>query len=92
MERNKRKRGLDKPTRRALSALDALILDTIEDSRPPGEGEFLVDDYIEAHRAKGCPITKDAAYNRLSRKSRKGEVAYRKAVIGGRLTNIYRVT
>ena len=40
MERNKRKRGLDKPTRDSLSALDALIRETSEDEDPQREDEF----------------------------------------------------
>ena len=40
MERNKRKRGLDKSTRNSLSALDALIRETSEDEDPQREDEF----------------------------------------------------
>ena len=86
MERNKRGRGLDKPTRGALSALDALIKTTIEDSRPPDKDEFTVDDY-----AKGINVTLDAAYNRLRRKVNAGEIVVRKAVVNSTPTNIYRV-
>ena len=84
MERNKRKRGLDKPTRNSLSALDALIRETIEDSRPPGADEFTVADY-----ASGINVTIDAAYNRLRRKVKAGEIVVRKASLDGILLNIY---
>lgn len=86
MEHHKRRRGLDQPTRGSLSALDALIRETIEASRPPGDDEFTVDDY-----ARGAEITTDAAYNRLRRKMRAGGITVRQVAIKGSLTNIYRV-
>ena len=68
-----------------VNALDSLIRETIEVSRPPGDGEFTVDDY-----AKGSNITIDAAYNRLRRKVRASEIVVRKASLDGILLNIYR--
>ena len=84
MELHERKRGLDKSTRRIVSALDALIRETIEVSRPPGADEFTVADY-----ARGINVTIDAAYNRLRRKVKAGEIVVRKASLDGILLNIY---
>ena len=90
MERNKRKRGLDQPTRNSLSALDALIRETIEDSRPPSEGEFTAADYVSGLQAGGLKISLDGAFKRLARKVQNGELASRQARIAGSTTNIYR--
>mgnify|MGYP003641058740 CR=1 FL=1 len=90
MECNKRKRGLDKSTRRIVSALDALIRETIEDSRPPGKEEFTAADYVNGLQAGGLEISLDGAFKRLTRKVRKGELASRQAKVDGSTINIYR--
>ena len=89
MERNKRKRGLDKSTRNSLSALDALILETIEDVRPPGDGEFTLDEYIGGLSSNGIQITMDSAYKRLARKVQAGGISKRKATLNGAIINVY---
>ena len=80
---------MDKPTRNTLSALDALIRETIEDVRPPGDGEFTLDEYVGGLSSNGIQITVDSAHKRLSRKVQAGEISKRKATLNGTTVNIY---
>ena len=86
MERNTRarKQRLAHTDGGAMNILDSLIRETIEDSRPPDANEFTVADY-----ARGINVTIDAAYNRLRRKVKAGEIVVRKASLDGILLNIY---
>ena len=88
MVSNKGTRGLDKSTRATLSALD-FALEQSEAALSRRADEFTVVEYCAGMNAKGIPLKRRSALDRLALLVQSGKLKKRVIIINSRPSNIY---